>query len=127
MQPGAIGAPMLVDLGISEGAAVRGPDWPADADVGDGFNVAAGGDVANAQLEPLRSIVVDQGGGVAPVRADLHRTEPEILLARRFGTFIENGLRFAARGRPPIPCPILRARAERPPIEEVAVADRDRA
>ena len=92
VQAGAVAAPILVDLGEDDGAAVGGPDRLADADLGHRLDVAAGGDLADAQLEALRAVVVDQDRGVAAVGADLHRAEPEILLARGRGGLVEDDL-----------------------------------
>ena len=126
VQAGAVGAPIVVHLGEDEAAAVGCPDDSADADLGHRLDVAAGGKVADAELEPLRAIVVDQGGGVAAVRADLQPAEPEILLALRLGGFVENRLRMAAgHDGDAIPGPVLRARRERPPVIIVPVALRD--
>src|ERR1044072_3678333 len=129
MEPGAVAAPILVDLGEDDGAAVRGPHRRTDADLGDGLDVPAANKVADAQLEPLRTAVVDHRRGVAAVGADLERAQSEIVLAGGLGGLVEDHLLGDAAGeeRPAAPGPVLRARAERPPIEPVADADRDRA
>ena len=51
--------------------AVAGPHRLADADLGDRLDVLAGREVADAQLEPLRAVIVDQGREQLAVRADL--------------------------------------------------------
>ena len=73
----------------------------ADADLGHRLDVAAGGEVADAQLEALRAVVVDQDRGVAAVGADLDRAEPEIFLALGLGRLVEDQLlaRRRATGR----------------------------
>ena len=96
VQAGAVAAPIVVDLGEDDAAAVGGPDRLADADLGHRLDVAAGGELADAQLEALRAVVVDQHRGVAAVRADLDRAEPEILLARGLGGLVEDDLLAAA-------------------------------
>src|SRR5512146_2109324 len=49
------------------------------------------------------------------------------MAAMSLGRLVEDQLVLAATERPAIPAPVLRARLERPPIEIVAVTDRDRA
>src|SRR5205085_819457 len=62
------------------------------------------------------------------VGTDFERAEAEIILARRLNRLIEDDLVIAAADRLAIPRPVLRAaRLESPPIEEIAVTDRDRA
>src|SRR5436190_2901140 len=124
----AIAAPIVVDLGEDDAAAVARPHRLADADIGDRLDVLAGSQVANAELEPLRAIVVDQGCEQLSVRTDFKRAEAEIILARGLDGLIENDLVIAAADRLAIPRPVLRAaRLESPPIEEIVVTDRDRA
>ena len=101
VQAGAVAAPIVVDLGEDDAAAVGGPDRLADADLGHRLDVAAGGDLADAKLEALGAVVVDQDRGIAAVRADLDRAEPEILLALGLGGLVEDQLlrRRRAAGR----------------------------
>src|SRR5205085_318301 len=61
------------------------------------------------------------------VGAELERAQTEIFLALGLGRLVEHDLVRAARDGLAIPRPILSAGRERPPIEELAVADRDRA
>ena len=79
-------------------AAVAGPHRLADADLGDGLDVLAGGEVADAQLEALRAVVIGQGREQLAVGADLERAEAEIVLALGLGRLVEDQLR---RRRPP--------------------------
>ncbi len=70
--------------------------WPMPT-VGDGLDVLAGRKVADAQLEPLRPVVVDQRREQLAVGADLERAEPEIFLALGLGRLVEDDLVRAAR------------------------------
>ena len=76
--------------------AVAGPHRLADADLGDGLDVLAGREVADAQLEPLRPVVVDQRREQLSVGADLERAEPEIFLALGLDRLVEDDLVVAA-------------------------------
>ncbi len=77
MQPSAIAAPILIDLGERQPPRIRGPHRAADADLGDGLDILAGRQVADLELEPFRSVVVDHRRRIAPVRADLDRAQPK--------------------------------------------------
>ena len=74
--------------------------------------------------DPLSSTSVASS---LPVGADLERAEAEILLALGLGRLVEDDLVLAARDRLAVPGAVLRAGRERPPVEIIAVADRDRA
>ncbi len=79
----AIAAPIVVDLGEDDAGAVAGPHRLADADLGDGLDVLAGREVADAQLEPLRPVIVRQRREQLAVGADLERAKPEIFACPR--------------------------------------------
>ena len=79
----AIAAPIVVDLGEHDPGAVAGPHRLADADLGDRLDVLAGREVADPQLEPLRPVIVRQRREQLAVRADLERTEAEIIACPR--------------------------------------------
>jgi hypothetical protein len=51
VEAGAVAAPILVDLGEDDAAAVGGPDRLADADFRDRLDVLAGGEVADRSLK----------------------------------------------------------------------------
>ena len=61
------------------------------------------------------------------VGAHLERAEAEIILALGLGRLVEQRLVGPAGEFPPVPVAVLRAGLERPPVEPLAVADRDRA
>ena len=93
---GAVAAPIVVDLVEDDAAAVAGPHRLADPDLGDRLDVLAGGEVADAELEPLRAVVVGQRRQQLAVRADLERAEAEIFLAFGLDRLVEDDLVVAA-------------------------------
>src|SRR6185369_3220210 len=127
MVAGAVAAPMLIDLGEHDSLAVIRAHRLADADRGYGLDVLGRCEVADAQLEPLRAVIVRQRRQQLPVRARLQRSKAEIMIARRLGRLVEDQLVRAAAYRLVVPALILRSGLESPPVEPVAVADRDRA
>jgi hypothetical protein len=120
-----IAAPLVVDLGENHAGAVAGPNRLPDADLGDGLKLFAARKIADAQLEPLRPVIVGEGRQQLAVGADLERAKPEVFAASSLCRLVENDLVFAATCWAAIPFAVLVARRERPPIEVVAVADGD--
>ena len=91
--------------------AVAGPHRLADADLGDGLDVLAGRKVADAQLEPLRPVVIGERREQLAVGADLQRAEPEIIAALGFGRLVEDQLVVAAADRLAVPASDIARRA----------------
>ena len=85
----------------------------------------AGGEVADAQLEPLRPVVVDQRRQQFAVRRHGDRAQAEIIQPGRGRDLVEDQFFGAAIKLAPKPLPVLRARLERPPIFERPVGQRD--
>src|SRR3954454_19980181 len=122
---GAIAAPVVVDLGEHDCGAVAGPHRLSDANFGDRFDVLARRKIADAQLEALGAIVVDQRREQPPVGARLDRAQAEILLALGLDRLVEDDLILAAGDSLAVPRAILRPRPESPPVEIIAITDRD--
>src|SRR3954453_21721710 len=123
----AITAPMLVDLGEDDSGAVAGPHRLPDADVGDRLDVLARGDLADAQLEPLRPIVVDQSREQPSVGTRRNGAQAEIFLPFSLDRLVEDDLVSAPGDWLAIPRPVLRSRPISPPVEELPIPQRDRA
>ena len=118
---------MVVDLGEDDARAVAGPHRLADADRRHGLDILPGRQIADSKLEPLRAVIIGKRGQQLPVSADLERAEPEIMIAVRLRRLVEDRLIVTTADGLAIPAPVLRPRLERPPVEEIAVSDRDRA
>src|SRR5207253_6582805 len=123
----AVAAPIVVNLGEYDARAVAGPHRLPDPYRGHGLDVLPGREVANAQMEALGAGSIGQRCREASVRADFQRAEAEVILPVGLGRLVENDLIVPTGNGLPIPGPVLRAGRERPPIEIVAVADRNRA
>src|SRR5215203_1512674 len=120
---GAVAPPIVVHLVEHDAGAVAGPNRLADSDLCNRLDVLAGRKIADPQLEPLRPVVIRERRDEFPVRAHLHCAEPEILAALRLDRLVEDHLVLAAPDGLAVPGPIFGAGPERPPVEEVPVAD----
>ena len=118
--------PIVVDLGPDDGFGTRAPLDAANADLGNGLNVASTGDVADTDGEPLAAIGIGGIGQQAAIRADRLRAKAEIVMPLGEFGFGQHQLFGAARFRPPHPGAILIARFELPPIFKRAVGHRHR-
>ena len=126
VQPRAVGAPMLVDLGEDDRRRCRRsrPGSPMPTSV----TVSMSSPVARSRIRSLNRSEPSSSTGSRqpPVGADVERAEAEIVLALGLGRLVEDQLVGAARDRLALPVAILGAVLELPPVEPVAVLLRDR-
>src|SRR4051812_22689765 len=119
METRAVAAPVLVDLVEDDAVGAARPHRLADRDVGDGLDILARREVADAQREAFGAAVIDEDRGELAVRADVHRAQAEIILPLGLQRLVEDNLVLATGELLAVPGAVLRARLERPPVEPV--------